>query len=536
MTALPPQAAPSSLPDGPPASRRHFLPSIPATVFVGVLCFVMFGFQEPLLNSDGDLARHLRHGEYMLQHHALIRADPFSFTRPGQPFVGFEYGSQLIYTLVHRLGGLAAVTVFASLLIASAYALLSRYMIRRGVEPLFAGLVVAAAMISGMGHWVARPHLVTMVAVVILLELLAPLGKRRLWPFVPLFAIWTNLHGGFSYGLIVVGMYLAGAMADAALDRDRSRRADVRFFAAALALATASTLLHPRAIAVYRHIIGMFADKYIINHTGEFLSPDFHDSGSKLFLVVMLIAIGAAALSRRRLSRTATIVLVVGIYFALTHQRNATLFGLTALPLMAVELDSAWRRFGMLRGLRTGFEAASRGAATAAWVMPACALAIGLSLTHGRLAGRHLLADRFSAKVFPVQAVEQARAAGLSGRIFSDFAWGGYLLYAWPEQKVFIDGGTDFYGGKLMRQYAILYEDLPGWRSLVQSWDFSVLLLRPTAPLASEIMQGPGWRYWYCDATAVVLVRTAAGRTAPPPSPAFSATACTPPPRPRAAD
>ena len=37
-----------------------------------------------------------------------------------------------------------------------------------------------------------------------------------------------------------------------------------------------------------------------------------------------------------------------------------------------------------------------------------------------------------------------ARAEKLQGRIFHDFIWGGYLLYAWPEQKVFIDGGTDF--------------------------------------------------------------------------------------------
>jgi hypothetical protein len=492
-----------------------------------VLGFVMFGFQEPLLNSDGDLARHLRHGEYMLQHHALIRADPFSYTKPGQPFVGFEYGSQLIYALVHRAGGLAGVTVFASLLIATAYALVARYMIRRGVEPLLAGLVVAAAMISGMGHWVARPHLITMVAVLILLELLAPLGKRRLWPFIPLFALWANLHGGFSYGLIVVGMYLAGAITDSVLTRKRSARDDVRFFSAALALSAVATLLHPRAIAVYRHIVSMFADKYIINHTGEFLSPDFHDSGSKLFLVVMLAAIAAATASRRRLSRTALIFLVIGIYFALTHQRNATLFGLTALPLMAVELDPEWRRLGILRGVRAGFEAASRGAATLAWVVPACALAIALLLARGRVAGHQLLDDRFSPKVFPVAAVERARAAGLSGRIFSDFAWGGYLLYAWPEQKVFIDGGTDFYGGKLMRQYAILYEDRPTWRSLVQSWDFSILLLRPTAPIATEIMQGAGWQYWYCDATAVVLVRTGTALPPPPAGAGVSREACT---------
>ena len=78
----------------PRPARRHWLPSIPATVFVAILAFVIFGFQEPLLNSDSDLPRHLRLGEWMLQHHALIRIDPFSFSKPGQPFVACEYGSQ----------------------------------------------------------------------------------------------------------------------------------------------------------------------------------------------------------------------------------------------------------------------------------------------------------------------------------------------------------------------------------------------------------------------------------------------------------
>ena len=43
-----------------------------------------------------------RHGEQMLETGGLIHADPFSYTRGGDPFVGFEYGSQLVYALVHN--------------------------------------------------------------------------------------------------------------------------------------------------------------------------------------------------------------------------------------------------------------------------------------------------------------------------------------------------------------------------------------------------------------------------------------------------
>ena len=88
----------------------------------------------------------------------LITADPFSFTRAGEPFVAFEYGSQLLYALVHRAGGLAGVAVLASLLIASAYALLARFLLARGVDALLAYIVTGmlGIMISLFGAFIGE--------------------------------------------------------------------------------------------------------------------------------------------------------------------------------------------------------------------------------------------------------------------------------------------------------------------------------------------------------------------------------------------
>jgi hypothetical protein len=494
---------------------RHWLPSIPATVFVGVLAFVIFGFQEPLLNSDGDLARHLRHGEWMLQHHRLITADPFSYTKGGQPFVAFEYGSQLAYALAHRVGGLAAVTVLAALLIAAAYALITRFMLRRGVEPLLAGLVTTAAIITGMGHWLARPHLFTLVAVPLLLELLSPVGQWRYWPFAILFAVWVNLHGGFVYGLVLIGIFLAAAVIDALRSSGGPwRSAAVRRYAGALGLGAASALANPWGVGVYRHIVSMFGDHYIIDHTAEFASPDFHDLASKFFLI-LLVAVMAAAFLNRRAPTVTVLMTVAGVYLALVHQRNATLFGLTALPLVAMHLDPAWRSARFLGKLRRGAEAGAKGASTAAWVGAVSALAIALGAAHGRVGSRQWVGNAFSPERLPMAAVAAARSAGLTGRVFSDFGWGGYLLYAWPEQKVFIDGGTDFYGGDLMRNYGIIRTIEPGWWDLVRQWNFALMIVSPEAPIASELTRDHGWRYWYCDRTAVVLLR--GDVVAPPP-------------------
>jgi hypothetical protein len=507
------------------APRRHWLPSIPATVFIGVLAFVIFGFQEPLLNSDGDLARHLRHGEWMLQHHALITADPFSYTRAGDPFTAFEYGSQLAYAVANRVGGLAAVTVFAALLIAAAYALLTRFMLRRGVDPLLAGITIGAAIVTGMSHWLARPHLFTLFLLPILLGLLAPLSRWRLWPFPLLFALWANLHGGFVYGLVLIGLFLAAAVWDVLNHRGGSGfRA--RFYAAALGLATAATLVTPHGIGLYRHIIAFLHETYVLNHTGEFASPDFHDPATKLFLILLLLVTWSALVNGRKATAVTALIIPAWIYFALVHQRDITLFGLVALPLLALHIDPAWRSLTQLRRLRMSFEKAAAAASTGPWVAAAAAIAIAIAAAHGRVGAEQVIGDRFSGRRMPIQAVDAARHAGLQGRLFADFGWGGYLLYAWPEQKVFIDGGADFYGSALMRDYGIIRSLRPGWRGLMDRWHFDILMVRPEASIASELTQQGSWRYWYCDSTAVILVPSSAKVPAPPRP--VNAARCTP--------
>src|SRR5690606_12889448 len=106
-------------------------PSVPAVIFAVVAIATPIALGNRLLNADGDIARHLRHGLTMLERGGLIRHDPFSYTRPGEPFLAFEYGSQLLGAAAHQVGGLAAVAILAGAVIAAAYALVARFLIRQ---------------------------------------------------------------------------------------------------------------------------------------------------------------------------------------------------------------------------------------------------------------------------------------------------------------------------------------------------------------------------------------------------------------------
>src|SRR5690349_17861105 len=170
-------------------------PSLFDIIFLIWAIAIPVGFGYRLINSDGDMARHIRLGEVILDQHGLPHVDLFSHTMGGKPFIAFEWGSEVVYALAYRAAGLAGVVVLAGLVLALAYALVARFLIRRGGDPLLAYVVSMAAAVLSAAHWLARPHLFTMLAVVVLLELMVrPPGKRSLWPYIPLFVLWANLH------------------------------------------------------------------------------------------------------------------------------------------------------------------------------------------------------------------------------------------------------------------------------------------------------------------------------------------------------
>lgn len=506
--------------------RSH--PSIPAISFIIWWLVASIVFPARMLNSDGDLLRHIGHGEWMLTHHSLIHNDPFSWTMGGQPFVGFEYGSQIIYALVHRVAGLAGVAIFAGLLIATAYALLARFLLRRGVDALLTYLVTVAAAVLGAVHWAPRPHLWTLLLVVVLLPMLEVVGRES-WVVSPethdprpttqdrrlilatflLFAAWANLHGGWVFGLVLIGIYFAGHLLDWLVRVDRPWQVTrMKQLAAMFGCGLAGTLCTPHFLKLHRHVFGFFGDRWLLDNTQEFMSPDFHQITGKLFLLALLGVMLALALSRERPSGPHLLVILAMTYFVLNARRNMQLFGVTALPVLAIHVNAAWKRLPDWRGIRGVFDRDAKTGITAPYVLALLALFAVLALSRGKVAGAEIIPNAVSPEEFPVAVVQRARAEHVTGRIYNDYTWGGYMIYAWPEQKVFIDGGADFYGPELTRTWSMIGQLQPFWRDSLARFGVNLALVPTGAAFTHELLHEPWWRLRDCDATAALLQKS----------------------------
>jgi len=115
--------------------------------------------------------------------------------------------------------------------------------------------------------------------------------------------------------------------------------------------------------------------------------------------------------------------------------------------------------------------------------------------------------NRFLEGVFPVAAVNWMEDNPLEGKGFNHFPWGGYLLYRnWPEQLVFIDGQTDFYGEELTREYEQIITLREGWEKVLDFYDIQWALMPVESALVNALESRPNWKIVYQDSTAVILI------------------------------
>ncbi|MCX6622508.1 MAG: hypothetical protein NTY38_15865, partial [Acidobacteria bacterium] len=145
-------------------------------------CLFLFDGGRRLFR-DSDTGWHIRTGERMLEERRVPRTDPYSFTRAGEPWFAWEWGSDLALGAAHRAGGLRAVTALAAFAIALSTWLWVRLQWQTGGDFLLACITASLLLSTANLHWLARPHIFS-------------------WPLLLVLAGWAEQRRetGFSRG------------------------------------------------------------------------------------------------------------------------------------------------------------------------------------------------------------------------------------------------------------------------------------------------------------------------------------------------
>ncbi len=460
---------------------------------------------------------HLRAGAWIWEHRALPGVDHFSYTRVGEAWHYPGWPMELVMLALYRLGGLGALNLGTALTVTLTWAVVWKTIdafLPAGegpVHPLLkAGVVTWAAAASAV-YWAARPYLLTFLLSAVFLAVLARWrrrGGRLIWVLPLLMVLWVNGHGGFIMGWIWWGVYWVAAVGRWLVARWRQgqeaakaawrRLLSLTMVGGALVVAVA---VNPYGMEMYAYpwkTISMQA----LHQIAEWQPPDFSQPETWPFLALLVALMVVLGLSARRM-RAEEAFLTAGMsLMALTAARNIALFAVALAPVMARHAEAlrrdvvAWlpKREPRTTPIHRKVNLALVG--LAAFVAFAKAGVMALPQVNAVL----------TAQTFPVAAVQYLETEHPPGRLFNDYNWGGYLLWAAPDYPVFVDGRTDLYGDDIIEQWLRVMAAQPGWQAVLDYWDVRLVLVRPEAPLASAL-PNEGWHVLYQDDLSVLYGR-----------------------------
>ncbi|HUQ18084.1 MAG TPA: hypothetical protein VM099_00610 [Gemmatimonadaceae bacterium] len=488
--------------------RQSYAPSVSDLIFVVVAPLTAIRGAIKLTQADGDLSAHVRMGNVILATRHIPTHSLASYTAATEPMLGHAWLAEIFYASLYNLGGLPLVCVFAGIVVGATHGAIALFLRRHGADPRWAFLAALLSLALASTHWLARPHLFSIVGATLTLFLLESERPRRQLYFIPLYAVWANLHGGWLYGLAVIAMYIAGEMGEAWLAQDERKywldraRRDMTAFV----LAAVSTIVNPFGFRIYREVLFAATSSSLAKNMAEFLPPNFQDAGQWPFLLALLAMVALLSFGTRRIQLNWLAVIMMSLFFALRSFRNIALFGVTAWPLVALHVA---RSFPKARRPFRWFTEVARidpQTRTGLYALPVAALMLLVGLNRGSVGGVHVIEDHFDKKTFPVVAVDSAKRAHLDGRIFNAWVWGGYLMLTWPEAKLHVDPLK--FSDTTMKTYTTIENVHPDWLDELAKWKVQTIIYNANTPLAKALATAPGWTRFYEDSLAVVYRAT----------------------------
>jgi len=453
------------------------------------------------LLHDPDTYMHIAAGRWMLAHHVLPTADPFSYTMAGAAWHPSEWLGEVIFAAVYDASGWGGVIVLTAVCFGAAIGLLTSFLTRR-VEALPALIAALAGAMLVLPHLLARPHVLALPLMVLWCgALIATRDDERAppWALLPVIVLWANIHASFLFGIALAG-YLGGeAMLYPAAGV--TRVGELRRWGLFVAAAFAASLVNANGAVALIQPFRLMAMPALQSGFGEWRAVNFVEFPA---LAVWLVgAVALIALGWRGLRWTRCVLLALLAYMACAHVRHADLLGLVGPLTIAASLGPRLAEFTRSATASPLMRAAARLAQPPQlpgnMLMLALGLAVGLPVLLRPV-------DRAGDAVTPGAALATARRMNLGGPVFNSEAFGGYLIFS--GVPTFIDGRIELYGNDFLAAYlAAERGDGQALTTLLDRYHAGWALLQAQSPIVGAFAKLPGWRPVYTDDQAVIELR-----------------------------
>lgn len=486
-------------------------------------CFIVLGamfvyflcLRAPI---DPDMGWHLMDGKYLIEHNfKAAKADIFSHSMTDFPLIMHEWTHDIMmYKLFSwaNFFGLsiiyAAVTCAAFILVSWGIKAKAEYKIIPAILGVIAGgyvIGVKAQMFSLLG----------LAAVIFIIFKFRQNSKTKLLYLFPLiFLLWVNFHGGFAVGLFFIGVFLSLEyfkkissyflektgkflkirtwLGENSLTLSSLWKLGIIFVASSLI-----TLINPYGWRIYIEIITTIFDNYAKSIIGEWLPVSAAIPFAFQFFTYLALLGILLIMNFRKTDYTYLAIVSIFLYLAFSSWRHVPLFIVISIPLWVSIVEH-------LSGKELSKLIQKK------WFLAVFLLATAvIGYQRMQITPPSYSMERMSKEGnYPYGAVQYLRENTKPGNFFNEYNWGGYLIWQYPERKVYIDGrmaSWNFRGRKIFLEFNNAMEHKDGWEKTLEDNNITQALVynNPSNEIAFSKL---GWKETYKDYLSLVFEKT----------------------------
>lgn len=447
----------------------------------------------------------------------IPHTDRLSFEGSTAPWVDTQWLYDLLLYAVWSAGEAPLTILFHSVALIASFILLIPIARRfAGPTALSMALVMAAWLLAYT--YAVKPLIFSLLFSALFINRLSSARSFRglFLLLLPVQILWVNIDPMFVLGPIIVLSFAIQSRMLRRRGEDPGLEPLMLFVLAGILVLV--TLVNPYGPVLHAWLIKDFQlAKFLLSWSGPSPVMDhFLTSATRNILYLSLIvAAGGLLIYKKKLPIAVTLLALITLFFAMMSFRLYDLYALFTFPFMALSFQSIGN------GIR---ERAIPPPANPAAFLPKASSALVVVAVIGSLflitTNRYYIhVGSFSG--FGLSAVSSAvpdtaspilRGPGFPERAINLPLDGGFISWAYPERKVFVDNRLEAYGKQawLDRLYAVIGDDPSTWDRIEERWDPQAVILNACTKNASlairKFDQSKEWKLaWFDGITAVYL-------------------------------
>jgi len=441
------------------------------TILFYTLFFVII-LKNSLSYLDPDFGWHLKVGEeiYMSKEVPNINHYNYVFSDSDNFWVDHEWLSNLLIYLSYNNLGYLAINIIFALIFLSILIIINNFLIKnldnnhKLILPLF--IIEVFALKGVMPHSGIRIQEISWLFLLLILIITYCFEKKKnnwkilLW-LIPLIYLWANLHASFLLGIVILFLYLIVKITEKIILKYKNKftafitktfhfenileKKDLFIYSIIFLLSSLTTLLTPYGIKLFEFLYVYGDNTAYLKKIAEWL-PQFSYPFMywQLFYIGITLSIWLIIFvynkNKERYKKILTpwncALNLLFLILAIKSKRHFPLFFIISLPTLIYFIYTDFKNllnFGKIKNKLTNILIKIFLIITIILVI----LSISLKINF-----RTNAFTSFCYK-YPCQAVnflKDNQEKYVSYNLFNNYTWGGYLIYVYPEKKLFIDG------------------------------------------------------------------------------------------------